>query len=201
MTWWAYKMSSPIFFLKQNKRNLFIIFLKAKDYHSFPGTYDFIMCKLPDMFVLQTLWENNSDFSRPFLYSEWQQDYGKEIHKFDLNPMMDGQSLGVRKKLLEKTKTAFQMRRPNFFSSPNGNLRPLLNQAPQECQLHFSQCYQWATTYKDSQRFVSNTAYGIVPDNVNIRGAVYGWVRETKSKWLLEKSINAYKPTVPPEIP
>ena len=60
-------MSSPIF-LTPNKQNLFIIFLKAKDYHSFPGTYDFIRLTLPGIFVLlQALWENNEDYPLAFL--------------------------------------------------------------------------------------------------------------------------------------
>ena len=80
-------MSSLIFFFL-NTQNLFIIFLKAKDYHSFPGTYGFLKHMLPTMFVLlQALWENNEDFSLSFLFPsssrimEWKYIY------FDLNPM------------------------------------------------------------------------------------------------------------------
>lgn len=48
------------FFLKLNKQNLFITFSKAKDYHSFPGTYDFIRHMLLSIFVLlQAPWKNN----------------------------------------------------------------------------------------------------------------------------------------------
>lgn len=56
-------------FLKLNKQNLFTVFLKAKDYHSFPSTYDFMRHRLPTVFILlQNLWENNSDLSLSFLF-------------------------------------------------------------------------------------------------------------------------------------
>ena len=119
----AYKMSNLIFFLKLNTQNLLVLFLKAKDYHSFPGTHDLVRHLLSSVFVLlQVLSENNEDFF--FLcYSFFQAAAGLRNGNnvaFLFKPY-DGQSIGIRRKLFKWTKRALWRLWTNFpLQSPVG---------------------------------------------------------------------------------
>ena len=122
-------MSSLIFFLKLNTQNLFVIFLKAKDYHSFPGTHDFIRHMLPSMFVLlQALLGEQWSFFFFLCYSFFQATArlrnGNNIAFWFKS--YDGQSIRIRRNFLSEQKELCECCGQIFLSSPQWDLSSLL---------------------------------------------------------------------------
>lgn len=151
----AYKMSSLIFFLKLNTQNLLVIFLKAKDYHSFPGTHDFVRHMLPSMFVLlqALLGEQWSFFFFFFLcYSFFQATArlrnGNNIAFWFKS--YDCQSIRIRRNFLSEQKELCECCGQIFLSSLQWDLSSPLLPSPWECQPTFCQnCQRCVTVHRE----------------------------------------------------